>query len=92
LLEWLPAKTELNHPFCKTMQKVLAELGQPTKMTMAPYSTNMGYVTARGIPSILYGPGSITQAHIANEYCPIDDILNSTKVLALLTIDLLGVA
>jgi succinyl-diaminopimelate desuccinylase len=41
---------------------------------------------------IAYGPGILEQAHCPDEYCRVEDLLNATKVLALVCMDLLGVA
>lgn len=35
-----------------------------------------------GIPTVMYGPGNLPQAHIADEYISIDDYIKSIKVLA----------
>ncbi|MFB6210150.1 MAG: ArgE/DapE family deacylase [Halobacteriales archaeon] len=40
---------------------------------------------------IVYGPGLLEQAHVADEYVPIEEILTATKVMATATADLMGV-
>jgi succinyl-diaminopimelate desuccinylase len=40
---------------------------------------------------VAYGPGILDLAHQPDEYCGIDDLAMSIKVLALAIIDLLGV-
>ena len=45
-----------------------------------------------GVPHcVAYGPGELELAHQPDEYCRIDDLVNATKVLALATLDLMGV-
>jgi succinyl-diaminopimelate desuccinylase len=44
-----------------------------------------------GVPHcVAYGPGELEQAHQPNEYCRVDDLVNSTKVLALSILQLTG--
>jgi len=51
----------------------LREAGLPDATWLAPYSTN-GAASAgeRGIPTIIYGAGEITRAHVADESVEID--------------------
>ena len=45
-----------------------------------------------GIPHcVAYGPGELELAHQPDEYCRVADIVNATKVLALATLDLMGI-
>jgi succinyl-diaminopimelate desuccinylase len=46
-----------------------------------------------GVPHcVAYGPGELEQAHQPDEYCRVDDLVNSTKVLALAILELTGAA
>lgn len=40
---------------------------------------------------VAYGPGMLSQAHMPDEYCMIDDIVTSAKVMALTAVQLLGI-
>jgi succinyl-diaminopimelate desuccinylase len=40
---------------------------------------------------VAYGPGMLSQAHLPDEYCVIDDIVASAKVMALTAAQLLGI-
>lgn len=40
---------------------------------------------------IVYGPGNLDQAHVADEHVPIEDLLTATKVMATATASLMGV-
>ena len=42
------------------------------------------------IPTVLYGPGHISQAHIADEFVEIDQLVRAAKVYAALIHDLCG--
>lgn len=45
------------------------------------------YINQAKIPTVIYGPGSMEQAHSANEYIDLDDFVNMTKSLALIIYD-----
>jgi succinyl-diaminopimelate desuccinylase len=40
---------------------------------------------------VAYGPGVLDVAHQPDEWCGIDDLINSTKVMALSLLELAGV-
>ena len=44
----------------------------------ADFLTNMA-----GIPTLIFGPGKNSVAHVSDEYIPIDDFINATKVYAM---------
>jgi acetylornithine deacetylase len=41
------------------------------------------YVNQAKVPSVTFGPGSVSQCHIVDEYIKIDDVMNATKLFAL---------
>jgi succinyl-diaminopimelate desuccinylase len=44
-----------------------------------------------GVPHcVAYGPGELEQAHQPDEYCRVDDLVSSTKVLAIAILELTG--
>lgn len=42
------------------------------------------------MPTVLYGPGSMSQAHVPNEYVSVDSLLTAAKVYALTAMRFLG--
>jgi acetylornithine deacetylase len=52
--------------------RLLATLG--TVPFAAPYTTNASAAAFRGIPAFLLGPGSIDQAHVADEWITLDQL------------------
>lgn len=52
--------------------RLLTVLG--TAPFAAPYTTNASAAAARGIPTFLLGPGSIEQAHTADEWIALDQL------------------
>jgi acetylornithine deacetylase len=51
------------------------------RRTAARYGTNAGVYAAAGVPSIVFGPGSIAQAHTADEWIDIGQLTAATDIL-----------
>jgi acetylornithine deacetylase len=45
-----------------------------------PYGTNAAATSAAGIPSVVFGPGSITEAHTADEWLALDQLELAAEV------------
>lgn len=48
----------------------------------APWGATAGIFKAAGIPSVLFGPGSIRQAHTAEEYIELEQVVKAAKIYA----------
>jgi acetylornithine deacetylase len=46
-----------------------------------PYGTNAASIAAAGIPAVVFGPGSIDQAHTADEWIAVDELALAVEVL-----------
>lgn len=60
--------------FTKQEIEYLQEKLNASKVTTAAYVTEAGFFEQTGLKTILWGPGSITQAHKPNEFVPIDQL------------------
>lgn len=59
----------------------------------APYGSDLRLLTGLGnIPTLQYGPGNAKLAHGASESVPIEEVMTTARTLALLALDLCGVA
>ncbi len=47
----------------------------------AQYATNAGVYNTSGIPSIVFGPGDIAQAHTATEFVELDQVVRCHEIL-----------
>ena len=54
-------------------------LGEAT-LEMAPWASNAGTFREAGVPSVLFGPGSIRQAHTAMEYIELNELEKAALV------------
>ncbi len=96
-LEWWggrfdPASTPLDAPIVQTIaacdQTIRGALAIFEGMT---YGADMRLLTnVAGIPTVLYGPGDVRDAHRPNESVAIADLLTATRVLALTALRFCG--
>ena len=60
-----------------------AVTGAPASLFGIPCGTDLRLFTRHaGIPTVLYGPGSILNAHTADEFVSLEQVVTCTKVLA----------
>jgi acetylornithine deacetylase len=73
-----PFQHEATPPF----SEVIAPLNQASRQgpTTARYTTNAGFYSAAGIPTVVFGPGSIEQAHTADEWISLEEVEASAKL------------
>ena len=73
-------------------ESVRTVLGRPAMLAASPGTYDHKHVDRiAGVPNcVAYGPGILDLAHQPDEYCVIDDLVNSTKVLALSLLSLTG--
>lgn len=50
------------------------------KMTGVDYGTDAPFIAATGIPTVVFGAGSIRQAHSKDEWVSIDEVVQATEV------------
>ncbi|WP_332693032.1 acetylornithine deacetylase [Halalkalibacter lacteus] len=56
--------------------------GQEAILDVSPTVTDGGWLADAGIPTVIYGPGDLLNAHSVNEQVSIDQLVDYTKVLA----------
>jgi len=67
-------------------------LGRPATLVASPGTYDHKHVDRIGgvQDCIAYGPGILDLAHQPDEWCSLDDLINSTKVMALSLLELAG--
>ena len=45
-----------------------------------PYATDAAAISSTGVPCVVFGPGSIAQAHTADEFIEIEDLQQATEI------------
>jgi acetylornithine deacetylase len=51
------------------------------RLVGAAYATDGGHFSAAGVPSVVFGPGNIAQAHTADEWIDLDQLRQAADVL-----------
>lgn len=83
-LAMAPVATDVNHPLVVSLSAARASiLGtvKPAAMGM-PFGTDASYYSAAGIPSVIFGPGSIGDAHTDFEKVSIEDVALAAEIIA----------
>ena len=72
---------------------ILRILGKPATLVASPGTYDQKhFARIAGVPHcVAYGPGQLELAHQPDEWCGIADLVNATKVIALATLDLMGI-
>lgn len=67
--------------------------GRDAKLVASPGTYDQKHVAGIGGVEncVAYGPGILELAHQPDEYCTVEDLVNATRVIALATLDLVGV-
>lgn len=79
-----------NGSLARAMLTANGYLGFSTDLTGFSMATDGRHFAARGIPTIIYGPGDPKLAHIPDEWVGIDEVLDATRAYALAALALLG--
>ncbi len=88
-----PTRTPDDSPVIAAIESgVQHVLGRTATRVASPGTYDHKHVARiAGVPHcVAYGPGELEQAHQPDEYCRVDDLIASTKVLALAILDLTG--
>jgi succinyl-diaminopimelate desuccinylase len=89
-----PVRTPGDSPLIGALDRSIRRvLGTPARLVASPGTYDHKHVARiAGVPHcVAYGPGELELAHQPDESCRIDDLVNATKVIALATLDLMGV-
>ena len=86
-----PVRTPEGSPLVASLERHIQQiLGRPATQIASPGTYDHKHVDRiAGIPNcVAYGPGILDLAHQPDEWCGVDDLVSSTKVLALSILEL----
>lgn len=69
-----PLETDPAHPMVKAASDITTAMGNPGEPEGVPYGTDGSNISEAGVPTIIVGPGSIDQAHTADEFIRLADL------------------
>jgi acetylornithine deacetylase/succinyl-diaminopimelate desuccinylase family protein len=74
LLTDVPLETNPDSAAVQCMQAILDDMQLDSKLVGVPFGSDASKFGQLGIPSMILGPGSIDQAHVADEYIECDQV------------------
>lgn len=89
-----PVNMPLDHPAVTMIASVLERVsGREAEVTTAPFVCDANFWYPLGQPSLIFGVGDPSWGiHGTNEYLPISDLIEATKLFAVTTMEWCGVA
>jgi len=83
--QWIPASTPTDHPLVEAVAAAFAEAsGAPGRIEGMTYGADMGLlVTVGQMPTVLFGPGDVRNAHRPDEFVEINELVAVTRTLLL---------
>lgn len=67
-------ETPVDSPAIRTASSVLSSLGLEPSPCGVPFGSDASKLSRQGVPSFIFGPGSIDRAHAADEYVELDQV------------------
>lgn len=84
------SEAPVDDPLVQAMLGANERLGLSTEPTGFSMGTDGRFFDAKGIPTIIYGPGDPSQAHKPDEWVGIDEIMEATRAYAVAMVRLVG--
>ena len=72
---------EANGPLADRLAQIASDVVGGCRRKSVPYATDAAFLSAAGIPTVVFGPGSIEQAHTADEWLPLDQLEQAAEIL-----------
>lgn len=73
-------ETNLNSAIVQALSHLLGKKGEQNNVIGVPFGTDASKIALLGIPTVVFGPGSIKQAHTADEYIKIEEIIKAAEL------------
>ncbi len=80
-IQSLPLDDGANGALAADLGRVAAEVAGRGRRVGVPYGTDAAFYAAAGVPTVVFGPGSIAQAHTADEWVSLEQVQQAAEVL-----------
>jgi acetylornithine deacetylase len=77
-----PVDTPADHPIVTTVSHAVRSVGRPVEVVGFTAASELAWYAEQGIPGVIFGPGSIAQAHSPDEYVELHQLRDAAKVMA----------
>lgn len=98
-VEWVggqfyPGSTPTEDPIVTTVRGAAADvLAQPPQLRGMPYGCDLGLMVGLGrIPTVVFGPGDVRDAHAPDESVAVDELVAAAQTLAITALRYCGIA
>ncbi|HLQ46889.1 MAG TPA: M20 family metallopeptidase, partial [Planctomycetaceae bacterium] len=71
---------EHNGPLGDQLLEQISSVAGPHRKLGVPYGTHASRIAAAGVPSVVFGPGDIAQAHTINEWIDISQLRHAAEI------------
>jgi succinyl-diaminopimelate desuccinylase len=82
-----PMETPTDHPLVQGLRDAAYQVLGRAEVVGVAYNTNASHYAAAGIPCVVFGPGSIAQAHSVEEYVEIEQLHAAAQILRRFLLD-----
>jgi acetylornithine deacetylase len=77
-----PVDTPADHPIVTAVSHAVRSVGRRVEIVGFTAASELAWYAEQGIPGVIFGPGSIAQAHSPDEYVELDQVRDAAKVMA----------
>jgi acetylornithine deacetylase len=63
-----------NKATAERLVRIVGEHGRRSELVGVPYATDAPAIAETGVPTVVFGPGSIDQAHTADEFIALEEL------------------
>lgn len=78
-----PVDTPADHPIVSTVGASLDAVGRAAEIVGFNAASELAWYAEQEIPGVIFGPGSIAQAHSPDEFVELDQLQDASRVMAL---------
>ena len=71
---------EANGPLAEGLLAAVQGVTGGRRRLGVPYATNAAFYSAAGVPSVVFGPGFLEQAHTTDEWLPLDQLQQAAEI------------
>ncbi|MFN9719804.1 MAG: M20 family metallopeptidase [Planctomycetota bacterium] len=75
-----PLADDLNGSLAKELLRTISGVAGPRQALGVPYGTHASRIAAAGVPSVVFGPGDIAQAHTKDEWIAVRELHLATEI------------
>ncbi|MEZ6046006.1 MAG: M20 family metallopeptidase [Planctomycetaceae bacterium] len=75
-----PLSENINGPLCESLLNTIEPIAGEKKSITVPFGTHASTVNSAGVPAVVFGPGSIAQAHTKDEWIEILQLEQAAEI------------